>query len=147
MLDALDGRPTSLWVVWLLIAVTPALCEEFFFRGLVLSGLRKFGMVPAILVCALLFGLAHSSIYRLMPTMFIGGLLTWLVWRSGSIWCSIVGHALNNGIAATLVFNKGMGDFFGASTQAFLGWPVTLAGTVVLGVGVLMLMMVRPVRE
>jgi len=142
----LDGQPTSLWVVWLLIAVTPALCEEFFFRGVVLSGLRKLGMVPAILVCALLFGLAHSSIYRLIPTMFIGGLLTWLVWRSGSIWCGIVGHALNNGVAATLVFNKGLGDFFGASTQAFLGWPLTLAGTVVLGVGVLMLMKVKPAR-
>jgi sodium transport system permease protein len=141
-----DGQPMSLWVVWLLIAVTPALCEEFFFRGLVLSGLRKFGMVPAILVCALLFGLAHSSIYRLIPTMFIGGLLTWLVWRSGSIWCGIVGHALNNGIAATLVFNKGLGDWFGASTRAFLGWPLTLAGTLVLGIGVLLLMKVKPAK-
>jgi sodium transport system permease protein len=142
----LDGQPTSLWVMWLLIAVTPALCEEFFFRGLVLSGLRKLGMVPAIVVCALLFGLAHSSIYRLIPTMFIGALLTWLVWRSGSIWCGIVGHALNNGIAATLVFNKELGDWFGASTQTFLSWPLTLAGTLVLGVGVLLLMMVTPAR-
>jgi sodium transport system permease protein len=134
-------------VVWLLIAVTPALCEEFFFRGLVLTGLRTLGTVPAILVCALLFGLAHSSIYRLLPTMFIGGLLTWLVWRTGSIWCGVIGHALNNGIAATLVSDKGLGDWFGASTQAFLGWPLTLAGTLVLGLGVLVLMMVKPARD
>jgi sodium transport system permease protein len=140
----LDGQPMSLGVVWLLIAVTPAVCEELFFRGLVLSGLRKLGMVPAILVCALLFGLAHSSIYRLIPTVFIGGLLTWLVWRSGSIWCGIVGHALNNGVAATLVYNKPLADALGGSTQAFLSWRLTLVGTVILAAGVLMLMRIRP---
>jgi len=140
----LDGKPTSLWVVWLLIGVTPAICEELFFRGFVLSGLRKLGMVPAILVCALLFGLAHSSIYRLIPTMFIGGLLTWLVWRTGSVWCSVVAHAINNGLAATLVFNKELGDALGANTQAFLGWPLTLAGTLVLAAGVALLLVVKP---
>jgi sodium transport system permease protein len=134
----LDGAPAPLWLVWLVIAVTPAFCEELFFRGFVLSGLRRLGLWPAILTCALLFGLAHSSVYRLIPTFFIGLLLSWLVWRTGSIWTGIVAHALNNGIAATLVYDKTLAAAFGAGTQAYLGWKPTLAAVVVLAVGLIL---------
>ncbi len=142
----LDGAPAPLWLVWLVIAVTPALCEEFFFRGLVLSGLRRLGVWPALVVCALLFGLAHSSIYRLLPTFFIGLLLSWLVWRTGSIWTGIVAHALNNGIAATLVYNKALAAALGAGTQAYLGWKPTLAAAIVLAAGLVVLRFVKPAK-
>jgi len=140
----LDGAPAPLWLVWLIIAVTPAVCEEFFFRGLVLSGLRRLGLWPALIACALLFGLAHSSIYRLLPTFFIGLLLSWLVWKTGSIWTGIVAHALNNGIAATLVYNKTLAAAFGAGTQTYLGWKPTLAAVVVLAAGLVVLRGVAP---
>jgi sodium transport system permease protein len=135
----LDGAPAPLWLVWLVIGLTPAICEELFFRGLVLSGLRRIGCWPALLVCALLFGLAHSSVYRLMPTFFIGLLLSWLVWRTGSIWTSITAHALNNGIAATLVYSKPLAAALGAGTQAYLGWKPTLAAVVLLAAGLAVL--------
>jgi sodium transport system permease protein len=145
----LDGAPAPLWLVWLVIGVTPAVCEELFFRGLILSGLRRLGLWPALLTCALLFGVAHSSVYRLLPTFVIGLLLSWLVWRTGSIWTSIVAHALNNGIAATLVYNKALAAALGAGTQPYLGWKPTLAATVVLAIGLVVLRSVRPpgVRE
>jgi sodium transport system permease protein len=135
----LDGAPAPLWLVWLVIAVTPALCEELFFRGFVLSGLRRLGLWPAILACALLFGLAHSSVYRLIPTFVIGMLLSWLVWRTGSVWTGVVAHALNNGIAATLVYNKALAAAFGAGSQAYLGWKPTLAACAVLAAGLAVL--------
>ena len=140
----LDGAPAPLWLVWLIIAVTPAVCEECFFRGLVLSGLRRLGPWPALIVCALLFGLAHSSIYRLLPTFFIGLLLSWLVWKTGSVWTGIVAHALNNGIAATLVYDKNLAAAFGAGTQTYLGWKPTLAAVVVLAAGLAVLRSVTP---
>jgi sodium transport system permease protein len=140
----LDGAPAPLWLVWLVIGLTPALCEELFFRGLVLSGLRRLGPWQAILACALLFGLAHSSVYRLVPTFFIGLLLSWLVWKTGSIWTSIVAHALNNGIAATLVYSKPLAAALGAGTQAYLGWKPTLAAAVVLATGLVLLRFVTP---
>jgi len=143
----LDGKPMSLWAVWLLIALTPALCEELFFRGLVLSGLRRLGVWPAVIACAFLFGLAHSSIYRLLPTFFIGLLLSALVWRTGSIWTSIVAHALNNGIAATLVYDKGLAAAVSPGSQAYLGWKPTLAGTIVLALGLLLLRFVHPPKQ
>jgi sodium transport system permease protein len=135
----LDGAPAPLWLVWLVIAVTPALCEEMFFRGFVLSGLRRLGLWPAILTCALLFGVAHSSVYRLIPTFFIGLLLSWLVWKTGSIWTGIVAHALNNGVAATLVYHKTLAAAFGAGSQSYLGWKPTLAACVMLATGLLLL--------
>lgn len=140
----LDGSDAPLWIVWLVIAITPALCEEMFFRGLALSGLRKLGLWPALVVTSLIFGLAHASIYRLLPTMFIGLLLTWLVWRTGSIWTGVIAHALNNGIAATLVYRPELAALVGADDAAFLDWKLTLAGTTVMVVGLLLLSQVRP---
>jgi sodium transport system permease protein len=135
----LDGAPAPLWLVWLVIACTPALCEELFFRGLVLSGLRRLGLWPALATCALLFGLAHSSVYRLVPTFFIGLLLSWLVWRTGSIWTGILAHALNNGIAATLVYHKPLAAALGAGTQRYLGWRPTLAAVLMVAAGLVVL--------
>jgi sodium transport system permease protein len=135
----LDGAPAPLWLVWLVIACTPALCEELFFRGLILSGLRRLGLWPALVTCALLFGLAHSSVYRLIPTFFIGLLLSWLVWRTGSIWTGILAHALNNGIAATLVYHKPLAAALGAGTQMYLGWRPTLTAVLMLAAGLVVL--------
>ena len=135
----LDGAPAPLWLVWLVIAVTPAICEEMFFRGFVLSGLRRLGLWPALFTCALLFGVAHSSVYRLIPTFFIGLLLSWLVWKTGSIWTGIVAHALNNGVAATLVYDKRLAAALGAGSQSYLGWKPTLAACVMLAAGLLLL--------
>lgn len=143
----LDGSEAPLWAVWLVIAVTPALCEEFFFRGLALSGLRKLGLWPALLTTALIFGLAHASIYRLLPTMFLGLVLTWLVWRTGSIWTGVVAHALNNGIAASLVYSPELAALVGAEESAYLDWKLTLGGTVVLILGLLVLRLPRAGAE
>jgi sodium transport system permease protein len=97
----LKGAP--LWQVWLVLAITPALCEELLFRGLFFSGLRRLGPWKAILISALLFGLTHASIYRMLPTMGLGLLLGYVVWRSRSLYCSMLMHGLNNGLIATFV--------------------------------------------
>jgi sodium transport system permease protein len=99
---------------------------------------------PAVVGCAFLFGVAHSSIYRLLPTFFIGLLLSWLVWRTGSIWTSVLAHTLNNGIAATLVYNKALAAAVGAGSQAFLGWKPTLVAAIALAAGLLLLRLLPP---
>jgi sodium transport system permease protein len=123
-----DGAP--LWVVWLVVAVTPAICEEALFRGFILSGLRPLGAVPAVGISALLFGIAHASIYRLLPTFFLGLVLGIIVWRTGSLLCSMVAHALNNGILATLTESPDLARLFGVQPSAdALPWMPTLTGT------------------
>jgi sodium transport system permease protein len=134
----LDNRAVPLWIVWLVLAVTPAVCEEIYFRGFVLSGLRRLGTGRALIVSALLFGLAHSSVYRLLPTAVLGLLFGYAVWRSGSIACGILAHALNNGISASIVSAPHYFGWLGMSRVRYLPWSVTIPGLAVLLVGVLL---------
>jgi sodium transport system permease protein len=130
----LGDERKPLWTLLLVLAITPAVCEELFFRGLIMSGLRRYGKWPAILISALLFGLAHSSIYRLLPTLFLGVLLGLIVWRTGSILCAIILHALNNGLAVTMLHfrpDEQMKEF----SEPYLPWHLTLIGVTVLAAG------------
>lgn len=124
--------PTPLWVIWLVVAVTPAVCEEMLFRGFILRGLRPLGPTAAIVISALLFGVAHASIYRLLPTFFLGLVLGFVVWRTGSLLCAMVLHAFNNGVLATLTESAALARSLGIdqATDA-LPWPVTAGGTVI----------------
>jgi sodium transport system permease protein len=132
----LGERPQSLWVVWLVIGLTPAITEELLFRGLILQGLRRWGKWKALLVSSLLFALAHSSIYRLAPTLFLGLILGWVAWRSGSIFTSMLVHFLNNGLVATLVFAPSVAVALGFNTtNAEVPLPLMLVGCVVTCVG------------
>jgi sodium transport system permease protein len=132
----LDEKPVPLWTVWLVLAVSPALCEELLFRGMILTGFKKLGMWPAVILSGLLFGLAHSSIYRLLPTFFLGALFGYLVWRTGSVYCSMAAHALNNGMAMTLLHHKSLNLLLGIQGVHYLPWGLTLAGTIVMLIGI-----------
>jgi sodium transport system permease protein len=123
-----EGAP--LWVIWLVVAITPAICEEVLFRGFILNGLRRLGAVPAIGISALLFGIAHASIYRLLPTFFLGVIFGLIVWRTGSLLSSIVAHALNNGLMATMTESEEVARIFGIHPGAdALPWGPTLYGS------------------
>ena len=129
-----------LWKLWLVVAVTPALCEETFFRGLMLSGLRRWPPWAAIGVTALLFGVLHGSIYRLLPAFFLGLVLGYAVWRSGSLYCSILIHTLNNGFITTLIWSNGGKDLKIHSVP----WIVTLGALAITGVGLALLTGPKP---
>jgi len=131
----LGDKPAPLWKLWLVLAVTPALCEETFFRGLMLSGLRRWGPWAAIVITALLFGLLHGSIYRLLPTFLLGLVLGYAVWRSGSLYCSILIHALNNGLIATLVWYSASQELQNQSVP----WSLTLGALGIMGIGLALL--------
>jgi len=121
------------------MAITPAICEELLFRGLILSGLRRYGSWPAIVISSLLFALAHASIYRLLPTFCLGLLLGHVVQRTGSIACSMLVHALNNGVAVTLTRSKSFLSQFGLDEATQVPWSITLPAIAVVVVGLLVL--------
>jgi sodium transport system permease protein len=135
----LGKDPAPLWIVLLALAVTPALCEEAFFRGLTLAGLRRLKPWLAIGISALLFGVAHASIYRLLPTLLLGMALGYVAWRSGSIYCSMIVHAVNNGLIATLVHTEA--TFWGISIAEvqFVPWALTTGALAVMIVGLVLI--------
>jgi sodium transport system permease protein len=91
------------WKLAFLLVLVPAVVEELFFRGIVLSGLAGRRVAVAVIGSALAFGIYHVSFFRLLPTAFLGVLLALATLWSGSIFPSMLWHALNNGIAAFAV--------------------------------------------
>ena len=90
----------------LIFALIPAICEEFAFRGFILSGLEHQHRVrSAILLSALMFGFLHvllSLFQQLFNATLLGMVLGLLAVRSRSILPGIVFHFLNNAFAVAL---------------------------------------------
>lgn len=103
-----DDPVRMVWLV-LLVGVTPAICEEVLFRGVVLGSFRSRWSVPvAVILSGLVFGLFHLSpqtAFRFLPTAWLGILLAWAVVETRSLWTGVVLHFLNNGtiLALTLI--------------------------------------------
>lgn len=90
------------------VALTPALVEEFLFRGVILGSLRKFGDSLAVFLSALMFGLCHSNITQ-SPFAFILGLVFgYLTVYTNSILPSMLIHMLNNlySTGLTIIYNN-----------------------------------------
>jgi membrane protease YdiL (CAAX protease family) len=85
----------------LAIGVFGPICEEVVFRGGIMRPLLKKGLNPwaAIIVSALIFGLAHGNPAQIPFAFAMGLFLGWLYYRTGSVMPGIVCHILNNGIA------------------------------------------------
>ncbi|MDH3272183.1 MAG: ABC transporter permease subunit [Gemmatimonadota bacterium] len=91
----------SLWQLIIFVTIMPGVLEEIAFRGVLLSGLRKHLKKPwlAVLVSAAIFGVFHVSLFRIVPTAFLGVVLALVVVRTGSIFPAMLWHFLNNFLA------------------------------------------------
>jgi uncharacterized protein len=95
--------PYQLIGALILMAVLPAIAEEFVFRGLVQGELNKSVNVhAAIWVSAVLFSAIHMQFFGFLPRMLLGALFGYLYVWSGNLLIPIFAHFINNGL--TLVF-------------------------------------------
>lgn len=149
-----EWRRLSPAMILLLLAVTPAACEELFFRGYLYSALRpRFSAAGTILLTALLFGLFHVvvtsalSMERLLPSTFLGLVLGCVAWRTGSVWPGIVLHACHNGLLLLIAIYRDqlLQRGWGIAEQSHmpLGWLAGSAAGLVVG-GVLLAWCCRP---
>jgi sodium transport system permease protein len=84
----------------LLLALLPAMAEEFCFRGFVMSGLANTGSRwIAITGSAIGFGLLHLSPYHVLPAAVLGLVLGFATLESGTILAGGLVHFVNNGLA------------------------------------------------
>ena len=103
-LEKLVGSATSLWVPLLCFALAPAICEEFAYRGFILSGMRHIGNKwRAIFITSIFFGVAHGVIQQSIMATLSGILLGFIAIQAGSILPGIVYHACNNAIPLSML--------------------------------------------
>ena len=78
------------------MALVPAFCEEFLFRGAILTNLLPFGRTNAIVISALLFAMMHQNAEQVLYAFAAGVLLGVLYEKTGSIWSCVFLHLMNN---------------------------------------------------
>lgn len=91
-----------------LMAIVPAVCEEFLFRGLIYQGLKKWNQIGAIFLSALFFMLMHGTPDQTIHQFLLGIILALVFSATGSIWAPILLHFLNNFVALTINFISNM---------------------------------------
>jgi sodium transport system permease protein len=111
-----DSLGRFAWLLFLL-AITPAICEELVFRGVLLGGTRTLRPWRMIVLNGVVFGAFHLSfetVIRFLPTAALGIVIAWAVWRTGSIWVGMTMHFLNNAtivvLASTPALQEALAD-------------------------------------
>lgn len=108
-LERMQQLPYVLVIISL--AVVPGVCEELFFRGFLFTSLRS-ALAPwrAIAASALLFGVFHVVTgnvlmpERFLPSTFLGLVLGWVRWQTGSVWPCMLLHVAHNSLLLSVSY-------------------------------------------
>jgi len=111
-----------------MIAMLPALGEEFLFRGVLLRLFREWTHSThlAVFISALLFSALHLQFYGFLPRLILGLMLGYVFVWSGSVWVPVIVHFFNNGLAvvAAWLYERGSittdVESLGSADQPFL---------------------------
>ena len=112
----------------IIIALIPAVGEELTFRGVLQQSLTRGLKNPhvAIILSAAIFSFIHFQFLGFFPRMFLGMLLGYMFYVSGSLWTSIAMHFVNNGTAVVVFYLNHKGvinvdvDHFGSMSPAMV---------------------------
>jgi sodium transport system permease protein len=129
----------------LVLAVTPAICEELAFRGFILGGLRRMGhRRTAIVISSVFFGVTHGVLQQSISACAVGVILGYLAVQTGSLLPCILFHLTHNGLTVLvsrlapsdlagqpwlrgMVRSLGDGDFIYTTPIVALGGVTSLA--------------------
>lgn len=94
----------SLFFLLLLAVVVAPLVEEVLFRGMLLPVLmKKMGPGTAVVISSVLFAGIHQHLPSFVPLFALAVVLAMLYIYSGSLWTSIVLHAVFNGVSICIL--------------------------------------------
>lgn len=113
---------SELFIALMIIAVFPAIAEEYVFRGLVQKKLFEGtkNIHVAIWVSAILFSAIHLQFFGFVPRMLLGALFGYLYFWSGNFWVPVVAHFTNNGFTLIMIYlvNSGTVDYDIQNTES-----------------------------
>lgn len=120
--------PVELLYVLAVISITPAICEEILFRGLVQKNF-SLAMTPtkSFLLTGIIFGLYHFNPFQVVPLIAIGIFLSLLRFRSNTLVLPMTMHFFNNTLSVAGVYLYGFDE---AADSSSLGLPNDTPGSV-----------------
>jgi len=97
--------PSELAFVILVVALTPAICEELLFRGLIQKNMalatnKKWGFI----FTGIIFGLYHVNPFLIVPLVSLGVLFGFFMARSETIIVPMAAHFVNNLVSVLGVY-------------------------------------------
>ena len=149
-----NWRTISPVIILFCFSLIPAVCEEIFFRGVLLRSIASRNKAwIAIVLSAFIFGVFHTlsltdlASQKFMPSFLAGLFLAWIAMRSGSILPGMLLHVLNNGILVSLAYfeDRLVADgWIDSSQSGFPAWGLLLAGSGVIAGSLILIFLVRP---
>ncbi len=136
------GTVSEYLSVIVVFAVTPALCEELFFRGYIQQNYtRSLSSGYAVVLTGFIFALFHLSMANLLPLALLGWYIGYIYAVTGNLASAFLVHFVNN-LAALLFlfFTEGSDPGMALASKALVGspwWWLVVAGSIVLFVMVL----------
>ena len=102
-------EPVTIVLMALLAVVFAPLAEEFVFRGMLYAAFQKtrLGIIGSAILLSALWSVMHwgYSSQNLVALFGLGLLFAYIVWRTGSLWPAVVGHAANNLVAVVALMS------------------------------------------
>jgi membrane protease YdiL (CAAX protease family) len=111
------------------IAITPAICEEIFFRGYFQRTLERTVGWKSVLWTGFLFGLFHFQPLSLIVLSILGLLFSFFYYRSKSILPSSFSHFTNNFIALFLLYSQSQSIEIGIPSDGNLPAAIIIIST------------------
>ncbi|MXV49796.1 CPBP family intramembrane metalloprotease [Pedobacter sp. HMF7647] len=98
--------PGELIINLFMIAIIPAIGEEFFFRGCLQTTLLRWfkNTHAAVWVTAIIFSAIHMQFLGFIPRMLLGAILGYLFVWGKSIWLPVAAHFTNNAVSVLAAY-------------------------------------------
>lgn len=125
----------------LLMAVSPAICEEFLFRGVLLRAAEGvYGPGRALALSTVLFALMHTSIVSLPTTLLTGVVMGYVMLTTRSVVSTMIMHFVHNAVVLTVGMLNTLSVGVGQTLQALPpGAMLTSVLFAVVGVAILVI--------
>ena len=106
-------NPLDMAIIVFVVAFTPAVAEEFLFRGFFMGALGvRLSAAATLTITSFIFAFLHFHPYGFLPLLVLSFYFGYALLRSGSILIPMLLHGINNLVSVLLVF-------FGIETPEF----------------------------
>ena len=112
--------------------VLPAFTEEIVFRGTIAQSLYNHkSKLAAVAISGALFSIFHANPAQTLHQFVLGAFLTLLVFRSGSLWTSVIVHFFNNALVVALSYTPlGSDEFWNLKTNPNVALTLMIVGLI-----------------